>query len=412
MTPALPTDTLPDPELPDEQLPTSRLGNDLRGLAQLLVRGVTTTTDLAESVHASVLGLPARLTGAPRSTRTRGVPRIAYQGVRAGANLVGSGLDEVLARLPSHWGQTVLSHRREAMLAVLNGVMGDHLASTGNPLALSTALRINGRPLPMDQKAWSSNLVSPSSRLLVQVHGLCMNDLQWRHRGHDHGEQLAAEHGYTPVNLHYNSGLSIASNGRAFSALLQQLLDGWPVPINRFVIVGHSMGGLVARAAILDATRQSQAWVRHLDQIVFLGTPHHGAPLERAGNMFQTALGLNPWTAPFACLGDVRSVGIQDLRHGAIDDAHSRDTPTARQLPARIRAYAVAASKQAATAARSGRALRGDGLVPVASALGQHRDPKLALRIPSAHQQLVEQTGHVDLLSSPEVYHHLRRWLR
>ena len=297
------------------------------------------------------------------------------------------------------------------MLAVLNGVMGDHLASTGNPLALSTALRIKGRPLPMGQQAWTSNLASPSSRLLVQVHGLCMNDLQWRHRGHDHGEQLAAEHGYTPVNLHYNSGLSIASNGRAFSTLLQQLLDGWPVPINRFAIVSHSMGGLVARAAILEATRQSQPWVQQLDQIVFLGTPHHGSPLERAGNALQTALGLTPWTAPFVRLGELRSAGIQDLRHGTIDDGHDRDIPTARQLPAGIRAYAVAASTQASSTTRAGRALRGDGLVPVSSALGKHRDPRLTLRIPSAHQQLVERTGHVELLSSPVVYHHLRNWL-
>ncbi|MGV8922999.1 MAG: esterase/lipase family protein [Thermomonas sp.] len=406
MTPAPPIDALPD-----QALPTSRIGNDLRGLAQLLVRGVTTTTDLAESVHASILGLPAQLTGKPRSTRTRGIPRIAYQGVRNTAKLVGSGVDDVLARFPSHWGQAALSHRREAMLAVLNGVMGDHLAATGNPLALPAAMRINGCPLPLGQQSWPSTLASPSSRLLIQVHGLCMNDLQWRHRGHDHGEKLAAEHGYTAVNLHYNSGMSIASNGRTFSMLLQQLIDGWPVPIERFAIVGHSMGGLVARAAILDATRQSQSWVQQLDQIVFLGTPHHGSPLERAGNALQTVLGLTPWTAPFVRLGQLRSAGIQDLHHGTIDDAHHRGIPTARQLPAGIRAYAVAASTQAATAARAGRTLRGDGLVPVASALGVHRDPRLTLRIPAKHQQLVERTGHVELLSSPEVYQHLRRWL-
>ena len=406
MTPVLPTDALPD-----QDVPTSRIGNDLRGIARLLVRGITTTTDLAESVHASILGVPARLAGNARSTRTRGIPRIAYQGVRTTATLVGSGIDEVLARLPSHWGQIEPSPRREAMLAVLNGVMGDHLAATGNPLALSAALRIHGRPLSLGQQAWPSTLASPSSRLLVQVHGLCMNDLQWRHRGHDHGEQLAAEHGYTAVNLHYNSGMSIASNGRAFSALLQQLLDGWPVPIERFAIVGHSMGGLVTRAAILDATRESQSWVKQLDQVVFLGTPHHGSPLERAGNVLQTALGLTPWTAPFVRLGELRSAGIQDLRHGTIDDGHQRDIPIARQLPAGIRAYAVAASTQAATTARAGRMLRGDGLVPVASALGVHRDPRLTLRIPSSHQQLVERTGHVELLSSPQVYQHLRRWL-
>lgn len=396
----------------DPASPTSRVGDDLRGLAQLLVRGVTSTTDLAESVHASIFGVPARLLGMPRSTRTSGIPRIAYDGVRNTAALVGSGLDDALARLPSHWGRAAKqSPRREAMLAVLNGVMGDHLAATANPLALSASLRIHGRALPFEEASWPSTIANPSSRVLVQVHGLCMNDLQWRHHGHDHGQQLAAEHGYTPVHLHYNSGMSIASNGRAFSLLLQQLMDGWPVPIERFAILGHSMGGLVARAAILDATRQSQPWVQQLDQIVFLGTPHHGAPLERAGNLLQTALGLTPWTAPFVRLGELRSAGIRDLRHGSIDDAHTRETPAYLQLPAGIRAYAVAASTQAATTARGIRALRGDGLVPVASALGEHHDPELALRIPANRQRLVEKTGHLELLNSPEVYGHLRRWL-
>lgn len=395
----------------DPASPAPRVGDDLRGLAQLLVRGVTKTTDLVESVHASILGVPARLIGMPRSTRTRGIPRIAYQGVRATARLVGTGIDDALGLLPSHWGHTTSSSRRDAMLAVLNGVMGDHMAATGNPLALSAALRSNGRRLPLDQASWPSAIANPSSRLLVQVHGLCMNDLQWRHHGHDHGQQLAAEHGYTPVHLHYNSGMSIASNGRAFSRLLEQLVDGWPVPIERFAILSHSMGGLVARAAILDATRQSQPWVQQLDQIVFLGTPHHGAPLERAGNLLQTALGLTPWTAPFVRLGELRSAGIQDLRHGTIDADLHRDVPGIHQLPAGIRAYAVAASTQAANASGAGRALRGDGLVPVASALGEHRDPELALRIPASRQRLVEKTGHLELLNSPEVYGHLRRWL-
>jgi hypothetical protein len=386
---------------------TARAGDDLRGLAQLLVHGVTSTADLAESVHASILSLPARLTGAPTSTRTRGIPRIAYQGVRATAKFVGSGIDDVLGLLPSHWGHSASSARREAMLAMLNGVMGDHLAATRNPLALSTSLRVKGRALALAGPSWPSALESPTSRVLVQVHGLCMNDLQWRYRGHDHGERLAAERGYTQINLHYNSGMSIASNGRAFSALLRQLLEGWPVPIERFAILSHSMGGLVARAAILDATRNSQPWVQQLDQVVFLGTPHHGAPLERAGNLLQTTLGLTPWTGPFVRLGELRSAGIQDLRHGTIDDAHARDIPTSRQLPAGIRAYAVAAS----TSARGSRGLRGDGLVPVASALGDHLDPKFALRIPASRQRLVEKTGHLELLNSPEVYQHLRRWL-
>jgi hypothetical protein len=55
--------------------------------------------------------------------------------------------------------------------------------------------------------------------------------------------------------------------------------------------------------------------------------------------------------------------------------------------------------------------LLGDGLVSVASALGQHRQPARRLRFPDEHQAVVHATGHLDLLSSAEVYARLRGWL-
>ncbi len=381
---------------------------DLRGIAQLLVQAVTATTDLAEHVHANVLGLPARLLGAEPTKRTRGIAGFAYGAVRGGASLLGSAVDGVLAPLADRWPQGAGSARRDALLAALNGVLGDQLATTGNPLALAASLRHAGQGLPIGEPRWASALSSPSPRLLVQVHGLCMNDRQWRRNGHDHGEQLAKALGYTAIHLHYNSGLSIARNGRTFSALLQWLLEGWPVPVERFAILGHSMGGLVARAAMHEATLRSQPWVRRLDQVVFLGTPHHGAPLERAGQLLEQALGLSPWTAPFVRLGDLRSAGIRDLRHGSISDLPLPPRQTI-PLPGGVRAYAVAGSSRPNT--RIGRALRGDGLVPVASALGEHRDPRRRLAIAPTRQRVVERTGHLDLLDSREVYRHLRRWL-
>lgn len=383
------------------------VADDVRGIARLLVEAVAATTDLAESVHANVLGLPARVLGAEPTTRTRGIAGFAYSAVRGGASLLGSAVDGVLAPLADRWPQGAGSARRDALLAALNGVLGDQLATTGNPLALAASLRHAGQALPIGEPQWPSALSSPSPRLLVQVHGLCMNDRQWRRNGHDHGEQLARALGYTALHLRYNSGLSIASNGRAFSALLQQLLEGWPMPIERFAILGHSMGGLVTRAAIHEATQRAQPWVRQLDQVVFLGTPHHGAPLERAGLLLQQALGLTPWTAPFVRIGNLRSAGIRDLRHGAISDAPAQRR-AAIPLPAGVRAYAVAGSR---SSTRGGRALRGDGLVPVSSALGEHRDPRRRLAIAPSRQRVVEGTGHLDLLDSQEVYRHLRRWL-
>ncbi|RZA19091.1 MAG: alpha/beta hydrolase [Lysobacteraceae bacterium] len=405
MKPAQPN----DPQ-PTDGLVPARVADDLRGVARLLVDGVTATTDLVESVHASILGLPARLLGRRAGDTTRGIPRIAYQGVRATAGLVGSGIDDVVARLAPQLGHASQSSQREALIAALNGVLGDHLAASGNPLALQARLCVDGRPLQPRESAWPAALQPRTPRLLVQVHGLCMNPRQWRHRGHDHGERLAAALGYTTVHLHYNSGLSIAGNGREFSTLLQQLLADWPVPIERFAILGHSMGGLVTRAAIAAAGKQGHSWVTRLDQVVFLGTPHHGAPLERAGNMLQTVLGILPWTAPFVRLGQVRSAGIQDLRHGTIDEASPGTGPSPR-LPRGIRAYAVAGATQGLSGGRGFPGFRGDGLVPVDSALGDHPDPRLALRIPRSRRLLVEGTGHLELLSSPDVYARLQHWL-
>ena len=119
-----------------------------------------------------------------------------------------------------------------------------------------------------------------------------------------------------PVYLHYNSGRHVSENGREFAALLEQLVAGWPVPVDELVIVGHSMGGLVARSACHHAEAQGQAWLASLTKLVCLGTPHHGAPLERGGRWVDVLLGLSPYVAPFARLGKARSAGITDLRFG------------------------------------------------------------------------------------------------
>ena len=69
------------------------------------------------------------------------------------------------------------------------------------------------------------------------------------------------------------------------------------------VIVGHSMGGLLARSAYHYATVADMQWPRLLRKLVFLGTPHHGSPLERGGNWIDVFLTASPCLAPIAHLG-------------------------------------------------------------------------------------------------------------
>jgi pimeloyl-ACP methyl ester carboxylesterase len=380
---------------------------DLRGLSRLGIDALIGATDIVESMHHTIASRPG-IVGAGPAGRTSGITGFVYRTVRGTTRVLGHGLDKLLVTLGP--GSGASTFEREAFVAALNGVLGDHLAATGNPLAIPMAQRIGGRP---DKAA----LQAPTGKLLVLVHGLAMNDLQWTRQGHDHGQALTRDLGFTPVYLHYNSGRHVSQNGREFAALLDDLVASWPVPLQELVIIGHSMGGLVARSACLIGA--GQPWTASLTKLLFLGTPHHGAPLERGGRLLDALLGVSPYVAPFARLGKARSAGITDLRFGNVQDAdwqhrdrHSqaRDDRMPTPLPEGVQSYVVAAvMAEKSTSARS--AVVGDGLVPLASALGEHRDPGLALQLPQSHRFIVTSANHWDLLSRADVYAQLRAWL-
>jgi pimeloyl-ACP methyl ester carboxylesterase len=397
--------------------------SDLRAALRLAGQATTGVIGIAEGVHQSVrnrLGLPAGV----QPDRTGGLTGQIYQGIRGVTRLVGHGLDSALASLlplvddPSRHPEP--SPGREAVLAALNGVMGDRLQESGNPLAQTMELRHQGRRLPLDSApALRERLAGASPHLLVLLHGLCMNDTQWHHKGHDHGAMLAQALGATPVYLRYNSGLHTSTNGRDFARHLEWLAVQWPVPLESITIIGHSMGGLVARAACEEAQRAGHRWRPLLKHLVFLGTPHHGAPLERAGHGVDVLLAATPFTAPFTRLGQLRSAGITDLRHGHVRDAdwqgrerfgsrvdHREPLP----LPEGVACFTVAATLAPQRGLLADR-LTGDGLVPLRSALGQHDDPRHRLVFARDSQRTVHRTGHLELLSSPVVAQQLLQWL-
>lgn len=396
--------------------------SDLKAAAQLAATATHGVIDLTESVHQSVrrrLGLSA---GAS-AEHAGGLTGQVYQAVRGVTRLVGWGTDAALAAVLPLLGdpasQPEASPQREAVLAAFNGVLGDRLQAMGNPLAQAMALRADGVPLNLMADALKVQLPSAGPHLLLLIHGLCMNDAQWRRDGHDHGAFLAPVLGATPVYLRYNTGLHTSVNGRELALLLERLAAVWPVPLERITLIGHSMGGLVARSAMATGRALGQRWPGRVHDLVFLGTPQHGAPLERAGHGADWLLASNPFTAPFARLGQIRSAGITDLRHGHVQDAdwqgrdrfasgadHRRPLP----LPDGVRCFAVAATL-AGQRSRVAERLTGDGLVPLDSALGRHEDPALRLEVPRERQRTVFRTGHLDLLSSPVVAEQLRTWL-
>ncbi len=386
-------------------------GDDLRGASRLVVDATEGVMALVQELHATIASGPAIL-GSPLAKPARLVTEVVYGGLRGVTKMVGSGLDAALGELTPLLGASAPGPERDAIVAALNGVLGDHLAASGNPLAIE--MRLCHAGVPLDLGAAGGAPPGATGKILVLVHGSCMNDRQWRREGHDHGEALAEDLGFTPLYLRYNSGLHVSTNGRAFAALLEELTRDWPERIDELVLLGHSMGGLVARSACHVGEELGHGWRSRITKLVTIGTPHHGAPLERGGSWLHALLGVSRYSAPFARLGRLRSAGVTDLRFGNVLDEHwegrdhfavGADPRRALELPRGVACSALAGSLSEAP----GPSLRGDGLVPVASALGEHEKPELTLAFP---ERFVDYgAGHLDLLNRREVYDVLRRWL-
>jgi hypothetical protein len=165
--------TKPAPAAPRLKLPLRPA--DVRGLSRLGVDAVVGVTDLVEAMHHTIASISG-ITGKAPAGRPSGITGFVYRAVRGTTRTVGHGLDVLWGALP--FDTATSTPEREAFVAALNGVWGDHLVDTGNPLAIPMSLRIGGRPY---RHALAN--ARPTGKLLVLVHGLTMNDLQWSRRG-------------------------------------------------------------------------------------------------------------------------------------------------------------------------------------------------------------------------------------
>ena len=389
-----------------------RAGGAARGATRLAFDAVAEMSRIVEGMHANIAAAPLPL-GEGTDGRTRGITGLVYRSIRLMNSAARLGVDRALALLdrPPLGQATLPQPQWDTALSVLNGVVGDHLVESENALAIPMQLRREGRPIEPGRVL--------GGQLLLLLHGLCMNDRGWRRKGHDYGAALARELGYAPLYLFYNSGRHVSENGRELAALLEEFVVASPTPVEEITILAHSMGGLVARSACHLAAEEGLSWPRQLRRIVFLGTPHHGAPLERVGSWVQGMAELSPYVAPLARLGTLRSAGIRDLRYGSVLDEDWRDLdPSARNgdpgkavaLPEGVACHAIAGTLSSRETG-PGSGLRSDGLVPVESALGQHGDAKRSLAFAEDHLWIGAGTGHLDLLGRPEVYAVIRSWL-
>lgn len=394
-----------------------------RGATRLVFDGIGGITQIVEGMHANI-GAASPPLGKGTDGRTKGISRLVYESIQRTNSGIGRLVDGVLGqleRMPMP-PQALAQPQSDTLLGALNGILGDHLVERDNPLAISMQLRQHTHST-CAAKATAAIADTKDGakgrKLLFLVHGLCMNDHQWNRDGHDHGEALAAELDYEPFYLHYNTGRHVSENGRELARLLEDFVRKSKTPVAEISILGHSMGGLVARSAYETAESEAHSWPRLLRKIVFLGTPHHGAPLERIGNAILSAAKFSPYVSPLTRLAIFRSAGISDLRHGSLldEDWQSRDTDSDRRdlrrpvpLPEGVDCYAIATTLSKKDGSSRGGFL-GDGLVPIDSALGRHSDSTRSLGFAADHQWTGVGINHLDLLCRPEIYSVIRNWL-
>lgn len=351
-------------------------------------------------VHGAVARRVRRLSGRAPGAGTGPVSWTVYAGVGAGLALTSRALRAADQR---GWGGRLdASPRGRLLVSAVNGLIGDRLVDDAPDLAITMSVRVEGRDVPCDRASLAAAYPNATDQVVVFLHGLGESDDSWRRdadeRGGSYADRLARDGAWSPVVLRANTGLPISANGVALASLLDDLVAAWPVRVRRIALVGHSMGGLIVRAACAVRTEARKPWAKLVTDVVTLGTPHLGAPLERTVHAGARALGVLPESAPFARILEYRSVGILDLRGGL--------APDLQHLPhARYRLVA-------ATLARSPRhpvsAVFGDMLVRFPSATGRPRRGRPLF--PEA-DVLHVHGDHFDLLNHPEVDAALRDWL-
>ncbi|ETR71840.1 MAG: PGAP1-like protein [Candidatus Magnetoglobus multicellularis str. Araruama] len=390
--------------------------SDIKGINKLVTDSVSGVTDIVSTMHKTIDNTPG-LCGATTSGPIGKISDIVYNSIHSVNNLVRDCIDTILSELEPIIDNEKNFPERDAVLSALNGVLGDYLVKHNNPLAIPMTVQQYKQP-PLNLETLSEKLDIPdyTGKLLVVVHGLCMNYQQWLFNGHNHADALARDFGYTPLYLNYNTGLHISINGRSFSNLLELLIPN--LDIKDFVIFTHSMGGLVTRSAYHYGIQTGCSWPKYLNKQFFLGTPHHGAPLEKGGNWINLILERFPHAAPFARLAKIRSSGITDLRYGTIldEDWISKDRfdhlPDERHpvpLPEKVQSYAIAGTLASDQGNMTDKII-GDGLVPTDSALGKHSTSELCLQFPEDSQWIAYGLNHWDLLYHETIYEKIYQW--
>lgn len=374
----------------EKPLDTEKLARYMRNGAAIVHAaslGAREVTHLAGEIHGTISRLPSPL-NRDHEADIRHAP-FPYRIV--------AGVFDLVAKLTGALAPDTSEFQGELPLrvqAALNGVCGDKLARWKNPLAFPMSLR-DADGTELDWQAWGQ---VPAQGHVLILHGLCYCEVDWQNpEASAFVDELKAQ-GYAVAWLRYNSGKAMHENGEELAAWLE---DAFGTPGGPLVMIGHSMGGLMIRSACHHAGLENFRWPSRLRDAACLASPHLGAPLEQLGNAANSLLGITPYTKPLMRLGNIRSRGIKDLRHGWITHDHSMPP-----LPEHVRFLLLAC---ALNSNHRDNAI-GDGLVPVTSALAV-RDGVEVLTGPKVEREFINDLPHIPVISDPRVFALLREWL-
>jgi pimeloyl-ACP methyl ester carboxylesterase len=204
----------------------------------------------------------------------------------------------------------------------------------------------------------------------------------------------------------YDSLQSIPESGRELLDALTEARrrfdpDGRDGSFDRVILVGHSLGGLVAKVAAIRATGpQPGGPVRsstpRLGRVIFVATPHRGAPVDR-GLVRSVGAGLARTFSP--SIGARRRHDDPASPPATSVDQLTWDHPLLQDLERAGAAAGVPFHSIIAALREPSAEGATDGLVPVASA-----------RLENVRSEFVVRTHHI-CLQHPEVIGEVRRVL-
>jgi pimeloyl-ACP methyl ester carboxylesterase len=227
-----------------------------------------------------------------------------------------------------------MTNETDKLIGALNGAFGDLLVKHNNPLAQEMQLNFLGHNIetnPQAKELFNATLESNSSNTVALfIHGLGNTEHIWDFDADstmttdesssaisdNYGSRLMETFAITPLFLRYNTGLPIAENGNALNTALSNLLEAYSQHIEQIILVGFSMGGLIARSAQSWARQNPNSlWLDRLEHAIYIGTPHEGAPLEKLTKHASALIARTPKTY-FKVWGEqlnLRSEGVKNL---------------------------------------------------------------------------------------------------